>query len=331
MTQTKGTGKEDYGFCRNSAHYEMLVENIKREEVIQESVDAQKIESACNTFNNDVCLFDNPSAKDICKKILYMYKFLDKVQRSQDSSSTLTNEDFDFLNYWLNIKLKDKSSDASICMNEFEKTIESQVGDFKSTKTKLGKHLHVIDPDNLENMELLCELYDTKQKITNIIFDEDIKIDEKNLCQGYLQKCYDNYIKGMKNCLSSYDDFYKALKVFESGYKLLTDEVPYKSEYCIISEHLRLPKYDPVLEKEQKRIMTYKIMSAPLMLPFIIPLLYKYTPFGPFLRTKINLVKERWLNPDENESELLSMSMDTEDNIYENEEYNIGYYSGTDL
>ncbi|SBT00961.1 PIR Superfamily Protein, partial [Plasmodium ovale curtisi] len=320
-----------YGFCRNSPHYEMLVENIKREEDIPKSADDQKIENACKTFKNEVCLFDDPSAEDICKKILYMYRFLDKVQRSQDSSSTLTNEDFDFLNYWLNVKLKGKSSDASICMDEFEKTIESQGGDFKSSKTKLGKHLHVIDPDNLANMELLCELYDTKQKITNIIFDQDIATDEKKLCHEYLQKCYDNYIKGMNNCLNSYDDFYKALKVFESGYKLLTVEVPFKSEYCIISEHLRLPKYDPVLEREQRRIMAFKIMSAPLMLPFVIPLLYKYTPFGPFLRTKINLLKERWLNPDENGSELLSMSTDTEDNISENEEYNIGYYSGTNL
>ncbi|SBT02539.1 PIR Superfamily Protein, partial [Plasmodium ovale curtisi] len=55
-----------------------------------------------------------------------------------------------------------------------------------------------------------------------------------------------------------------------------------------------------------------------------------YTPLGPFLRTKVNLVKERWLNPDENGRELLQMSTDTEDNISVNEEYIIGYYPGTD-
>ncbi|SBS94652.1 PIR protein [Plasmodium ovale] len=325
MTQTKGTEKEDYGFCRNSPHYEMLVENINGEKV------EQNIERACKSFTNDICSFENSKAEEICKDFFRMYKFLNEVYRNRETNSTLTNEDFDFLNYWLNVKLKGKSSNASICVGEFEKTIESQGGDFKSSKTKLGKHLHVIDPDNLSKMELLCELYDTKQKIINIIFDKDIALDEKKLCQEHLKKCYDNYIKGMKNCLNSYDDFYKALKVFESGYKYLTDEVPHKSEYCKINEHIRLPEYDPVLEKEQRKIMAFKIMSAPLMLPFVIPLLYKYTPFGPFLRTKINLVKERWLNPDENGSELLSMSTDTEDNISENEEYNIGYYSATNL
>ncbi|SBT01184.1 PIR Superfamily Protein, partial [Plasmodium ovale curtisi] len=43
------------------------------------------------------------------------------------------------------------------------------------------------------------------------------------------------------------------------------------------------------------------------------------------LRTKINMVKDRWINPDKNEDELLPLSTDIEDNISDNEEYNIGY------
>ncbi|SBS89328.1 PIR Superfamily Protein, partial [Plasmodium ovale curtisi] len=53
--------------------------------------------------------------------------------------------------------------------------------------------------------------------------------------------------------------------------------------------------------------------------------------FGPFFRAKTKMIKNRWINPDKNESELLLLSTDDEDNISENGEYNISYYSGTNL
>ncbi|SBT55466.1 PIR Superfamily Protein [Plasmodium ovale wallikeri] len=312
-----------YGFCINSPHYKMLLENIHKEGVVQE------IEDACNSFSKDVCSSENLSGIEICKKILYMYKYLDKVQSSRDSKSTLTNEDLDFLNYWLNATLKSKNNDISICIREFYKAIKPKEEYFISNKINLEKRLQVIEPSKLENMELLSELYDTKQKIIDIIFDQDDTVDKKALCKEYTKKCHDKYIEGMKNCLNSYDDFYKALKLFEGGYNYLTDKVSNTSEYCKIYEHFRLPEYDPVLETEQRRIMTFKIMSAPLMLPLVIPLLYKFTPFGPFLRSKIRMVKDKWMNMDKNESELLSLSTDIENNISDNDEFNLGYYSVT--
>ncbi|SBT55500.1 PIR Superfamily Protein [Plasmodium ovale wallikeri] len=56
---------------------------------------------------------------------------------------------------------------------------------------------------------------------------------------------------------------------------------------------------------------------------------YNFTPFGPFLRAKINRVKDRWMNTDTNVDELLPLSTDIEDNISDYGEYNIGYYSET--
>ncbi|SBS98732.1 PIR Superfamily Protein, partial [Plasmodium ovale curtisi] len=269
-----------YNFCRNSPYYEMVAENINREIDVQEKdsqkqEEVQKINDACKSISKDLCSFENSSSEDFCKKVLYMYKFLDKVQSLWKPPSTITNEDLDFLNYWLNVKLKDKSNNSSMCIGKFIEIIKSQGENFISVKINLIEHLHVIDPNKLENMELLCELYDTKQKITDIMFDPDRTKDKEDLCKGYTKTCYDNYKKSMDNCLDEYDDFYAALKMFERGYKYLTDEVPDKSGYCKISEYFQLPEYDPVLETKQRRIMTFKIMSAPLMLPFVIPLLYK--------------------------------------------------------
>ncbi|SBT52520.1 PIR Superfamily Protein [Plasmodium ovale wallikeri] len=203
---------EKYNFCINSPYYQMVVENIKRVK------DVKNIEDACNSFSNDACSFENQSYKGICIKFINMYKFLNEAYRTSSNNSILTHEDFDFLNYLLNVILKGKDIDASLCISEFDKAIETQDRDFISSKTKLGKRFHVIDPDNLENMELLYELYDSARNILNMMNVKDYSNDEDKTCLYYTQKCDENYRKAMDKCLNGNADFYKALKDFKINY-----------------------------------------------------------------------------------------------------------------
>ncbi|SBS95805.1 PIR Superfamily Protein [Plasmodium ovale curtisi] len=316
-----------YDFCRNSPYYQMVVENIKRFKELQ-AQDAQKIKDACNSFSNDACSFENPSGNEICTNFFCMYKFLNEAYREQDSNSILTHEDFDFLNFWLNVQLKGKDIDASNCISEFEKAIETQDQDFIYSKNKMEKRFHVIDPGNLENMELLYELYDSKRNILNMMRVKDYSNDEHKTCSYYTQKCDENYRKAMDKCINGNADFYESLKDFKISYVVIEEE-PQDLKDCKSSPYFHLPKYDPVLERKQRNIMAGKILSAPLILSFVIPLLYKYTPLGPFIRTKINIVKNGWMNSDESGRELSSLPTDIEENISNNGEYNIGYYSGT--
>ncbi|SBS92934.1 PIR Superfamily Protein [Plasmodium ovale curtisi] len=362
MTLTKVTGKEIYSFCRNSPYYEMVVENINKEIKVQEADvnkkdDIKKIKDACNSFSNDVCLLDNTSGEEICTKFFCMYKFLNEVYRKPNNNIILTHEDFDFLNYWLNVKLKGKSSDISACISKFQNEIGNQFDFFNSSKKTLGKHLYVIDLGNLENMELLCELYNNERIILNMMrgqyypdegkTNEETKSEEKEseeteseekasevkekekqkTCLDYTEDCSTKYKKAMDNCLSDNTDFYKALKDFKISYNYVVERETIDLINCKYSPYFYLPKYDPVVEK-QRNIMAGKILSVPLILSFVIPLLYKYTPLGPFLRTKINIAKNRWINLDEYGNELSSLHTDIEDNISDSAEYNIGYYSG---
>ncbi|SBT55827.1 PIR Superfamily Protein [Plasmodium ovale wallikeri] len=310
-----------YDFCRNSPYYQMVVENIKNVKVEQE------IKNACNFLSNAVCPFEKSSAKDICEKFFCMYKFLNEVYRSRNPKSILTNEDFDFLNYWLNVQLKGKINKASTCINKFENEIGSRISYFNPSKKTLDKHLHVIDPGNLENMELLYELYDSARNILNMMRIKDYSNDENKTCLDYTKKCDENYRKAMHKCLNGNADFYEALKDFKISYVGIEKENE-DLKNCKYTPHFYLSNYDPVLEK-QRNIMAGKIMSTPLILSFVIPLLYKYTPLGSFLRTKINIVKNKWMNSDESVSELSLLPTDIEENISDNGEYNIGYYSGT--
>ncbi|SBS98971.1 PIR Superfamily Protein [Plasmodium ovale curtisi] len=314
-----GSGKENYTFLINSHYYGNLIPGFEIE-----TLDPER-EKVCAMFSNDADLSESSSAKEICKEFMYMYNYLNRINKSVKEDNTLTEEDCHFMNYWLNVNLKKKNIDASICANIFYEKLKSKSESVFSSPTKLEDHLHVIDPSNLENMEILYELYNTKQKIIDIMFDLDNIEDKKDLCKNYTKICYDKYMEGMNNCLYGYENFYKVLKLFERDYKYLIEDVTDESGTCKSNDLFRLPEKDPVLEAKEKRIMTIKISSSPLILLFVIPLLYKYTPLGPYLRTKINTVKTIWMNSDEYGSELSSLPTDIEDNISDNGEYNIGY------
>ncbi|SBT55822.1 PIR Superfamily Protein [Plasmodium ovale wallikeri] len=324
MTCKKGTNKESYEFCINAPYYQMLVQLF-----IERKTEVENVKN-CDNFSSDKILSQNSSATQICKEFKFLYKSLSKYRGGKiTEDDPFSEDDRNFLNYWLNDKLRNNNKDLSICVRETYDEIKNKDVTFFSKHRELENYLHVIDPDILENIKILYELYNAKQKIIDIMLNQDDSINKENLCQDNLENCHKKYRDGMNNCLNGYYDFYKALKLFEKDYKHLIEKVPDESEKCKYSEYFRLLEYDPVLEENQRRTRTYKIMSAPLLMLLAIPLLYKYTPFGPFLRSKIRMINDKWMNMNKNESELLSEFPDVEDNISDNGEYSLGYYSVT--
>ncbi|SBS92191.1 PIR Superfamily Protein [Plasmodium ovale curtisi] len=324
MSCKKGIDK--YMFCTNSNYYETLVQYVKGK-----SSDVKKDEK-CNDVKTSMTFSKNVQAKDICEE----FKFLYKSFSTYPDGKTVKNEPFSyydcyFLNYWLNDKLRENVNNGSIKVKEFYEEIKNKDNNLFSETDDLEEYLHVIDPNILENMKLLYNLYDNAVKIkskidTEVYISDDLKNEEKKSCSKYTKECDENYKKAMDRCFNSNDDFYNALKHFKYAYHIISKPSSEESNVCNSSEFYYFPWYDVVLEKKANAI---KISSTLLVLSFALPLIYKYTPFGPFLRTKINIVKDRWINPDKNEDELLPLSTDIEDNISDNEEYNIGYYSET--
>ncbi|SBS95096.1 PIR Superfamily Protein [Plasmodium ovale curtisi] len=282
-----GSGKEDYIFLRNAHYYGNLPTGLDSEEF------KEKRKNNCGSFLTDINLPGNIHVKEICDKFIYMYYYLNNIHKERDTDNTITDEDCHFMNYWLNVNLKNEDIGTPICVNFFYDKLRSK-----------------------------------DQKIVNDMYDEDITESKKELCKEYTQKCYDKYIEGMKNCLNGYDDFYNALKDFKISYNYAVEWDPEDLKNCKSSPYFNLPNYDSVLERKQKKIMLIQSISTPLIVLFIIPLLYKYTPLGPFLRTKINMIKNSWMNSDEYGNELSSLPTDIEDNISDNGEYDIGYHSG---
>ncbi|SBS91558.1 PIR Superfamily Protein [Plasmodium ovale curtisi] len=330
MPLKKGKDKDIYKFCINSHYYELLLNRVRGNK------DKVEKEQQCDTLSTSM-FFKNSSPTEICKEFKFLYKsFLKYPNEETSTNNILTDYDYDFLNYWLNEKLGGKVNGGSNYVKEFYDKIKEEDGKAFSNHEELGNYMHVIDPYILENMKLLCKLYDNAEKIINIIRDQ-VYTDEKEVkeeetiikqksCVDYKKECDENYKNAMDRCLNSNDNFYNALKNFKDAYHIITKPSSNESNACNSSEFYYFPEYDAVLEKKANAI---KISSTLSVLSLVLPLIYKYTPFGPFLRAKIRMVKDRWLNPGKIEDELLPLSTDIEDNISDNENYNIGYYSET--
>ncbi|SBT55465.1 PIR Superfamily Protein [Plasmodium ovale wallikeri] len=324
MTRKIVTGT--YTFCMNSNYYEAFVNYVK-----DMSGDAGKKDS-CDKLSTSMTFSNNLHGKDICQNFKFLFKSLsEQSARETTVNGTLSDNDCNFLNYWLNCKLRDNVKYGAINVKDFyEKMKDKDVG-FFSKQCNLYKHFYNIDNEILENMKLLYKLYDDAVKIMSIIsneyyINEEEKQKEQDSCSEHTKECDENYKKAMDRCLNSNVDFYNALKNFKDSYDIITEPNSNESNACKYSKFSFFPAYDPILEKQR---YTIKISSTLFSLSMALSLIYKFTPLGPFLRTKINMVKDRWMNVDKNESELLSISTDTEDHISENGEYNIGYYSET--
>ncbi|SBS92389.1 PIR Superfamily Protein [Plasmodium ovale curtisi] len=304
---------DKYKFCINSYYYKGLVKHAEAKK------DNIKKEGNCDGLIFEKKLYENVSVKDICREFILLYESFSTYPFEKSIENDIfTYYDCDFLNYWLNDKLRIKVGDDSNYIKEFyEKIKEKNSNSFSKTKD-LEKYMHVIDPSVLENMKLLYNLYDNAVKIISIIntqnyIDEEEKNKYQKSCSEYTNECDIKYKEAMDRCFNSNDDFYIALKNFKDAYDIITKPSSNESNACNSSKFYYFPEYDGVLEKKANAI---KISSTLL-----------YTPFGPFLRTKISMVKDRWFNPDKNGDELLPLSTDIEDIISDNENYNIGYYS----
>ncbi|SBT00603.1 PIR Superfamily Protein [Plasmodium ovale curtisi] len=309
MTRKIVTGT--YTFCTNSNYYEAFVKYVK-----DKSCDVEKKDS-CEGEKKDSC---EREKKDSCE--VGTKDSCDELSTSMMFSNNLRGK-YICQEFKLLYKLLRDNSEG-----EPTEKIKHKDADFFSKHRNIDNHFYNINPEILENMKILYELYHTKQKILDIMIKQDDSSSEMYKCPDYIEICQKKYKEGLDKCHSAYDDFYKALKLFQMDYIYGIEKETDKSGQCKSISFLQLPEYDPVVEKH-RNIMAGKILSAPLILSFVIPLLYKYTPLGPFLRTKINMIKNNWMNSDEYGSELSSLPTDIEDNISDNGEYNIGYYSGT--
>ncbi|CAI7718678.1 hypothetical protein PVPAM_050007100 [Plasmodium vivax] len=319
--------KSKYTFCINSPHYNELLEYVKNNKS-----KGEKIENInCTSLPTSMTFSENSSAQDICKEFTLLYISFVKYRATGTYLDKIFSfGDCDFLNFWLNDKLRESVKESNkIDVIGFYKEIKNKNPDLFSHNEDLEDYMKIIDPKILENMKLLYDLYYYQRKILNMLLDEDYTDPKNNQCSVYTKHCHEKYVTAINRCYGIYDEFYKSLNDFKSTYDIVIKQGTEDKYNCKGSDHFRLPEYDPVLEREQKKIMQIQGLSSFLMLILTFPLIYKFTPFGPFLQEKIKKVKNMWKSPKKNKEKLLSSPMDIGNNISDNVKYKLAYNSVT--
>ncbi|SCO70943.1 VIR protein [Plasmodium vivax] len=324
MPCTKGLG--NYKFCTNSPYYNGLLEYFENNKA-----NTGKIPNINCVLSTTTMKFkENLSAQNICKEFIILYKFFRDYKGKHTEEDIYSYSDCDFLNYWLNDKLRNSVKDGDkIDVRGFYREIKSMNQELFSKTEDLENYMNNIDPKTLDNMKLLYDLYYHQRKILNMLLDEDYTDPKNNPCSVYTKDCHEKYATAINRCYGIYDEFCKALKDFKISYNIVIEQETEDKYNCKGSTHFSLPTYDSVLEREKKNLMLIQGLTSSLIVLLMVPLIYKFTPFGPFLQEKIKSVKNMWKSPKKNMEKMLSSSMDIGNNISDNRKYKLVYNSVT--
>ncbi|KMZ96144.1 hypothetical protein PVNG_06584 [Plasmodium vivax North Korean] len=230
----------------------------------------------CNSLTTRM-ISESSSAQDICKEFTLLHESISEYSALINPRDKIFSPgDCDFLNYWLNNKLRNSVKDGDkINVREFYKEIKNNNEKFFSDNKNLENYMKNIDPEILNNMELLYDLYYNKRKILNMLLDQDYTDPEKNPCSFYTDKCYEKYVTAINRCYGTYDEFCKAVKDFKSTYDIVIKQGTEDKYNCKGSDNFQLPEFDVVLQREKTKIMLIQGSTSFLMLILTFPLIYK--------------------------------------------------------
>ncbi|SBT73089.1 PIR protein [Plasmodium ovale] len=260
MTADNVTGEERYSFFKSIDFY-----MTKAESAEGKSVNSSQ-ENICKSFLSDA-IFKHISFPELfCVQFKHLYDLLYTSNKGGQTAGTLDNTDCAFLNFWLNDKLRGVNNDPTICVKKFYQNLMA-LKDTNLKSTLLEKKLYNIEGRYLENMRKLYDLYNIKNKVSEIIV-QGIQEAKSSSCSTYTKECYGKYRDAIINCLDGCFDFYTALTDFRNKYR---DEFIYYTESstsCKSKELFELPDYETVL-KEHKSGPFKRIITLPVLFPLL--------------------------------------------------------------
>ncbi|SBT74050.1 PIR protein [Plasmodium ovale] len=263
----------------------------------------------CYYFSSDPRNFGTERVKDICVKFITLYNVIDKKRQSKQ---TIVNDnDFAFLNYWLNSISKSAKISPYITVNEFQKTVGDREQEF-TTYITLDKKLYDMKYEDYNNMVLLDELQNEHGQIYKNMSE---RMEEMNIsCIEYFQKYINTYGICIAKCPNNDTDFCKVIEHFKRKYEKLFLGDNDLSKNCIDRDQLKLPTYKDVSLAYQKNTIVGSILGPSVATLFTTVFLYKFTPFGQWIHAKMGTGKGMLDNLYE-ENEQLSLDNLDNDNI----------------
>ncbi|SCA59988.1 VIR protein [Plasmodium vivax] len=315
MTCKKNPTEKSYIFFEDIENY------ITKGNLAESTVEPSNVEDECNSFMTSYKSHFKveKNAKIICKAFIKLY---DSLTELKDNSNRDTKYDrsSEFLNYWLNFKLKEslKNGDDSFC------TIYNAI---ESEFTGSEKHIFLdfiydINKDEFYKMNILYRLY---KKYTDLefILENTIRNDKK-LLLSHSTACCTDYLEAKYMCSGGNDDdnnsqFCTQLQKFETKYKGLYHTVDSKGpDYT--------NNFKRLTQCNNNTVSTAVIGTTVGLVPLLVGL-YKFTPLRQLINSnKVKLAQE-YRNNDDEMRNIMIMDQGSEQISSHQGTYNIKYHS----
>ncbi|CAG9479383.1 unnamed protein product [Plasmodium vivax] len=252
----------------------------------------KEVSKECTSMSDIFYKNNNPEvAKSICEQFLKLYKSLiDTLSPSRDKTGPSDLRFMDFLNYWLNAELKKKMYNKNICVRHFYDDLDNYAYDAINYSLYNYDKIYVIKNDDLENMNILYNLYSNFY----IVYDgSKIVCDRKDTCLEYSKKCVQEYKKGIIKCKEKGSVFCQAIEKFNGKYESLQSSSKSKGDFNS-KDLISLPSYEQAFEEYQSELN--KRITI-------------FTPFGKWIsinkknQEKRHVMKEKMYNYIDNSKE----------------------------
>ncbi|SCA81877.1 VIR protein [Plasmodium vivax] len=313
MTPKQITEK-DYAFFDNIDRYIIKGKSI---ELTPHTLETPK---GCTSFTDQwgKKIGNEEMAKNMCNSFISIYKKL----KSGKDNYTLDSDykkDFAFLNYWTNRKIYDEFNESNSVSNFYD-LIGSHV-EFDSSLEFVNELIYDFDKDDLYNMNILYNLYENYSKLNAIEYNNS---EQNKQVLTLSTACCANYIKGSYICNADNKKnspiFCKKLEDFESKYSnLYTKYHGSRSEFA--DNLIKLS------ECPNNKIITTAVTGTFVGLIPLFGVLYKFTPMGQVLRSKIGILNNDISKNDEEMTNIPLMEQENESLKFKQGTYNIKYQS----
>ncbi|SBT78567.1 hypothetical protein POWCR01_130005100 [Plasmodium ovale] len=227
--------------------------------------------NTCDAFMIDFQISNTESANQICAKFKNFYKFIISTKNPPKNKS-LDKNDFAYLNYWINRKLRNTKISNELTVKEFHEKLNNHDNDFVGYDMFAGK-LFDIGENDFQNMKLLDYLHSNYfENFTEI----STLTKEKNVsCFKHVKELLNTYKRGIIQCHIDDTNFCKALKFFTRAYDNIFFGKDSITEKCTDQKLLKLPTYEDVSLEEKNISVVGSILGSSFGTLFTMLILYK--------------------------------------------------------
>ncbi|SBT73396.1 PIR protein [Plasmodium ovale] len=259
----------------------------------------------CDDFSNQHIKSSEYDSPKVCA---ISVKFLSHLKEKNDSS--YEEEGCKYLFYWLYVKALESKQTIENTLDLY-KELNQIFNEHNDGYNKFDKFINQMNKNTCEHFQKIISLYE----VFNIFENQQMTHVAEKKCTS---NCFELFTSYVNECREIYDyNFCNELNDFREYHNYFIQKI-----LSCQGEQYMLPSVN-IFD-------TVSIILIPLVLilvtSIILPLLYKFTPVGTWIRHRIGKKKKIRDNINE-ETQLLSNTYEIGEYNFENRNYNIAYNS----